>query len=420
MAHSYALLCVDTSQSMWSLFEGTQNPFASFKAYVMRRFEEIIDPDHLQVNDGENDVYDVCTFGFCCEKIYSFMTVRQFMSIRSEKDFLGGIHNNQPFDAQRIMDNIREMRLMEQYEFVSILTSAANYERLVMRYDISGGEDHLVVDKKTWDGLCWYTTSQKNMICPEDGYVFMQCNESVEEPKSLLSIFEGEDKPKAEGPKSLLAIFEGNTPANQAKIQQCQTGITVLKKQIVDLQKQIANKQDQIIQLEKQIVDAGGSIEPTAQQQAQTQQPAQQNNQGGNANESESERYDFSLNLFESVKDGKTDALYEIVTQCYEDLPALSYHPDEKSRRSFAKILLSWINEQDWTDGLNHWPEVSEKIRIIIDKSVDVSMSRRETDKFTERLGVLLKDSMVFGWIFGREFARKYMRQQVPQQPQQI
>lgn len=118
--------------------------------------------------------------------------------------------------------------------------------------------------------------------------------------------------------------------------------------------------------------------------------------------ESECTKYSYSKMLFEAVDKSKTEELTNLIKRCFDELDTLSYYMDIKGCEGFAKKLLSWLNEQNWNDGQDHWKDVAERISVIIDKS-NASMSTREIDEICSKLGELLKNSNVFGWLFGRE-----------------
>ena len=81
------------------------------------------------------------------------------------------------------------------------------------------------------------------------------------------------------------------------------------------------------------------------------------------------------------------------------------FYLDDKGCLTFARRLLAWINEQGWNDGLNHWEEVEEKIRLLFTNGT-VSMSRREISEFIDTFKEVLINNTVFAWIFGNKTTR--------------
>ena len=122
-------------------------------------------------------------------------------------------------------------------------------------------------------------------------------------------------------------------------------------------------------------------------------------------NASESKKYRFSKKLYEAMNTNKADELAAAFKVTFDRLDTLSFYLDDKACLTFARRLLAWINEQDWNDGLNHWGEVEEKIRLMFTNGT-VSMSRREISEIVDTFKDVLKNSTVFAWIFGNKTIR--------------
>ena len=122
-------------------------------------------------------------------------------------------------------------------------------------------------------------------------------------------------------------------------------------------------------------------------------------------NASESKTYRFSKKLYEAMNTNKADELAAAFKVTFDRLDTLSFYLDDKGCLTFARRLLAWINEQGWNDGLNHWEEVEEKIRLLFTNGT-VSMSRREISEFIDTFKEVLINNTVFAWIFGNKTAR--------------
>lgn len=123
----------------------------------------------------------------------------------------------------------------------------------------------------------------------------------------------------------------------------------------------------------------------------------------GNASESKS--YRFSKKLYEAMNTNKADELAATFKVTFDRLDTLSFYLDDKGCLTFARRLLAWINEQGWNDGLNHWEEVEEKMRLLFTNGT-VSMSRREISEFIDTFKEVLINNTVFAWIFGNKTTR--------------
>jgi hypothetical protein len=122
-------------------------------------------------------------------------------------------------------------------------------------------------------------------------------------------------------------------------------------------------------------------------------------------NASESKTYRFSKKLYEAMNTNKADELAAAFKVTFDRLDTLSFYLDDKGCLTFARRLLAWINEQGWNDGLNHWEEVEEKIRLLFTNGT-VSMSRREISEFIDTFKEVLINNTVFAWIFGNKTTR--------------
>ena len=145
-----------------------------------------------------------------------------------------------------------------------------------------------------------------------------------------------------------------------------------------------ANQLNKINLLRKQAADAGIDL-------------------SGNA--SEGKKYRFSKKLYEAMNTNKADELAAAFKVTFDRLDTLSFYLDDKGCFTFARRLLAWINEQGWNDGLNHWEEVEEKIRLLFTNGT-VSMSRREISEFIDTFKEVLINNTVFAWIFGNKRTR--------------
>lgn len=202
-------------------------------------------------------------------------------------------------------------------------------------------------------------------------------------------------------------IFEDDTntgaadSANAAKANAAEQKIAALKTQYMQVQQQIqqktrqyqadvANLKNKMLIIASQISDAGGDIIDTKQA----------------ANENFRSQYSLSKNLFESLQANKAEELRDIIISTFTELPQLSYFMDEKSAFTFARRLLTWINEQSWNDGEDHSIELGDRINMYLNGN-SVSMSKREVSDFIVKFLEILKNNTVFNWIFGRD-VRKY------------
>ena len=123
------------------------------------------------------------------------------------------------------------------------------------------------------------------------------------------------------------------------------------------------------------------------------------------SNASEGKKYRFSKKLYEAMNTNKADELAAAFKVTFDRLDTLSFYLDDKGCLTFARRLLAWINEQGWNDGLNHWEEVEEKIRLLFTNGT-ISMSRREISEFIDTFKEALINNTVFAWIFGNKTTR--------------
>lgn len=122
-----------------------------------------------------------------------------------------------------------------------------------------------------------------------------------------------------------------------------------------------------------------------------------------NNNESASHKYNFSTKLYESIMTaGKTDELINIINTTFDALPDLSYYMDNKGTRSLAKRILSFLNDQYWNDGQDHWSDVAEFVRSTISRA-NISLSTKEVKKFIDELSNQMNGNSMFVWIFGNK-----------------
>lgn len=122
-------------------------------------------------------------------------------------------------------------------------------------------------------------------------------------------------------------------------------------------------------------------------------------------NVSENKKYRFSKKLYEAMNTNKADELAAAFKVTFDRLDSLSFYLDDKGCLTIARRLLAWINEQGWNDGLNHWPEVEEKLRFLFTNGT-ISMSRREISEFIDMFKEVLISNTVFAWIFGNKTTR--------------
>jgi hypothetical protein len=179
------------------------------------------------------------------------------------------------------------------------------------------------------------------------------------------------------------------------------TQIATLKNQYMQVQQQIQiktkqyqtdvnNLKNKMLMIASQIAKLGGDAIDTKQ----------------GANESRKVSYRLSKNLFESLQTNKADELTDIIIRTFDELPELSYILDDKGSFTFARRLLSWINEQDWNDGEDHSAELGDRVVMYLSGN-SVSMSKREISDFIEKFLLILKENTIFNWIFGRDIKNK-------------
>lgn len=189
---------------------------------------------------------------------------------------------------------------------------------------------------------------------------------------------------------------QNNTQAQTAQANATEQKIATLKAQYMQVQQQIqqktkqyqtdvSNLKNKMLLIASQISAAGGNIIDTKQA----------------ANEEVQRDYSLSRNLFESLQSNKAEELQNMILTSFEELPDLSFSMDNKSALTFARRLLTWINEQNWNDGEDHSRDLGERIVMYLTGN-SVSMSTREIKDFTDKFLEILKGNTVFNWIFGR------------------
>ena len=166
------------------------------------------------------------------------------------------------------------------------------------------------------------------------------------------------------------------------EIVKCQNAINIAEQRYQEeKKKQNAN----ILQLQQKIVQLSGTPVEVAVH-----------------NESTNVNFSLSKKLYESVQLGKTDELAAAVGETFNNLPELSYYMDEKGCVTLAKRMLTFLNDQSWNDGENHWNEVSEFLTNTLSKA-NISLSSREMGEFISTFAEVLKTKSMFSWIFGRQ-----------------
>lgn len=173
--------------------------------------------------------------------------------------------------------------------------------------------------------------------------------------------------------------------------------IATARQKIVELQSQLQRKTEQYntekANIEKQIVLYNNQLVKLGSDPQQTQQQ-------------ESVNYKFSKKLYESLQTSKADELSAAVKSTFDNLDNLSYYMDDKGCTTFARRILAWLNEQNWNDGVDHWEEVEDKLRLLLSGG-NISMSRREINDFCAEFKKVLSTNTVFGWIFGNKLVRR-------------
>ena len=110
----------------------------------------------------------------------------------------------------------------------------------------------------------------------------------------------------------------------------------------------------------------------------------------------------FSKKLFEAVQLGKADELADAVAETFNQLPNISYYMDDKGCMTLAKRMLTFLNDQSWNDGENHWDEVADFLNTTLSKA-NISLSSREMNEFISKFAEVLSTRTMFSWIFGRQ-----------------
>lgn len=116
----------------------------------------------------------------------------------------------------------------------------------------------------------------------------------------------------------------------------------------------------------------------------------------------ESLSFRFSRKLYEAVQRGKLDEMQDIILSVFEVLPDLSYHMDEKSSYNFGRKIIAFLNEQNWTDGVNHWEDLERFLYNMI-SNMNISLSKKEINNFISAFHGILQERTLFAWIFGNE-----------------
>lgn len=203
----------------------------------------------------------------------------------------------------------------------------------------------------------------------------------------LSSIFEDEasqNQQQAVAPQTSAAADNASKQIDSLKTQYMQVQLQIQQK-TTQYQTDIANLKNKMLTIGNQIAKLGGEVMDTKQAMGESSQIP----------------YRLSKKLFESLQDSKTDELAAAVQTTFDRLAHLSYYMDAKASMTFTRRLLSWINEQNWTDGEDHGEDLAERIRIYL-SGPSVSMSRKEINDFNAEFLRVLKNSTVFKWIFGR------------------
>ena len=165
-------------------------------------------------------------------------------------------------------------------------------------------------------------------------------------------------------------------------IIKCQNAINVAEQKYQEEKKRQNNN---ILQLQQKVTELGGApIEPATK------------------NESVRVSIRFSKKLFEAVQLGKADELADAVAETFNQLPNISYYMDDKGCMTLAKRMLTFLNDQSWNDGENHWDEVADFLNTTLSKA-NISLSSREMNEFISKFAEVLSTRTMFSWIFGRQ-----------------
>ena len=114
----------------------------------------------------------------------------------------------------------------------------------------------------------------------------------------------------------------------------------------------------------------------------------------------ESMKFSFSKNLFESVVNNRTADMCNIIVESFDDIPDLSYQPSAIRCKTYARLVIGYINSSNWNDKINHWDDLEIFIRKTLSKST-VSLSKKEFEKFINNFKIKIRNSVMFNWIFG-------------------
>ena len=195
-------------------------------------------------------------------------------------------------------------------------------------------------------------------------------------------------------PSSNASVVAAEIEKCNQDIIKCQNAINIAEQRYQEEKKK---QNDNIVQLQQRIAELGGNaVEPATN------------------NESNKIKFNFSKKLYEAVvPNGKTDELAAAAQEAFNNLPNISYYMDDKGCLTLAKRMLSFLNDNLWNDGENHWDDVAEFLVNTLSKA-NISLSSREMGEFISEFGNVLKTKTMFSWIFGRSAVEKNQADSTP------
>ena len=169
-----------------------------------------------------------------------------------------------------------------------------------------------------------------------------------------------------------------NNNQKEAKIIELNKKLVDFKQKISDAKTEFENKvksyESQKLQIEMELANLGVNIDPNESFKG------------------------FGKKLYEALTN-KTDEMLALISLTFKSIDDISYIPDDKRCRTFARLIIAYINKWWEFTKDNAEKKLFDFIINLLNKS-QISLSNKEKDIFVKKLLENMKENTVFSWMF--------------------
>jgi len=116
--------------------------------------------------------------------------------------------------------------------------------------------------------------------------------------------------------------------------------------------------------------------------------------------EKEEIRISFSKKLFEAVNLGRTEEMAKCIKSAMDSVESISYTFDETPCRTFAKRIISYINNDKDFRNADNRKEMFDEFVTNIFSSTQKKLQEKEIESLIAELDNILENNVMFAWIF--------------------